>query len=165
MGCIDSALSNLFPTDWLDPYGNMPLNKEYSVQIDITQVETDDGIKVTAVKTPPRAGTTSIQDAINMALGFCCSPEADESDSKNANSMGNKTSEDKTGSQNAIQRSADLGKRDEKNSEDSGKMNPADHQDFGRLANRDRNPGSGGSENPDQARPSGDTKKEKTPWK
>lgn len=69
---IGEVLNNLFPTNWLDPYGCMPLNKEYSVQIDITQVETDDGIKVTAVKTPPRAGTTSIQDAISMALGMAC---------------------------------------------------------------------------------------------
>ena len=72
MGCMDEALSNLFPTSWLDPYGNMPLNDKYTVQIDITQVKTDDGIKVTAVKTPPRAGTTSIQDAISMALGMSC---------------------------------------------------------------------------------------------
>lgn len=73
---IGEALNNLFPTGWLDPYGSMPLNKEYSVQIDITQVETDDGIKVTAVKTPPHASTTSVQDAINMALGMgCCDDE------------------------------------------------------------------------------------------
>lgn len=72
MSGIGEALNNLFPTGWLDPYGSMPLNKEYSVQIDITQVETDDGIKITAVKTPPRASTTSVQDAINMALGMGC---------------------------------------------------------------------------------------------
>lgn len=75
---IGEALNNLFPTGWLDPYGSMPLNKEYSVQIDITQVETDDGIKVTAVKTPPHASTTSVQDAINMALGIgCCDDKGD----------------------------------------------------------------------------------------
>ena len=80
MDGIGQALNNLFPTGWLDPYGSMPLNKEYSVQIDITQVETDDGIKVTAVKTPPHASTTSIQDAINMALGFGCCDEHEESE-------------------------------------------------------------------------------------
>ena len=85
MGCIDDALSNLFPVGWLDPYGHMPLNDEHSVQIDITQVETDDGIRVTAVKTPPRAGTTSIQDAISMALGMgCCDIEADTSSQQSA---------------------------------------------------------------------------------
>lgn len=71
-------MNNLFPTSWLDPYGSMPLNKEYSVQIDITQVETDDGIKVTAVKTPPHASTTSVQDAINMALGISCCSDQDK---------------------------------------------------------------------------------------
>ena len=91
MGCMDEALNNMFPVDWCDPYGNMPLNKDLTVQIDITQVTTDDGIKVTAVKTPPRAGTTSIEDAISMALGMgCC----------------------EIGPQNAIQQADDLGKRE-----------------------------------------------------
>jgi len=71
MGCMDEALDSLFPVDWLDPYGQMPMNDRYSVQIDITQVKTDNGIKVTAVKTPPRAGTASVSDAIKMALGVC----------------------------------------------------------------------------------------------
>ena len=78
MSGIGEALNNLFPTGWLDPYGSMPLNKEYSVQIDITQVDTDDGIKITAVKTPPRASTTSVQDAINMALGMGCCEDITE---------------------------------------------------------------------------------------
>lgn len=98
---IGEALNNLFPTGWLDPYGSMPLNKEYSVQIDITQVETDDGIKVTAVKTPPHASTTSVQDAINMALGMgCCEDITEREDCQD--SKGNiterenkKTQEDK----------------------------------------------------------------------
>ena len=82
---IGEALNNLFPTGWLDPYGSMPLNKEYSVQIDITQVETDDGIKITAVKTPPRASTTSVQDAISMALGMgCCEDITEREDSKDS---------------------------------------------------------------------------------
>ena len=85
MSGIGEALNNLFPTGWLDPYGSMPLNKEYSVQIDITQVETDDGIKITAVKTPPRASTTSVQDAINMALGMgCCEDIAERGDSQDS---------------------------------------------------------------------------------
>lgn len=111
MGCMESALSNLFPAGWLDPYGSMPLNKDYSVQIDITQVETDDGIKVTAVKTPPHAGTTSIQDAISMALGMGCD-----------------NSEAPTGSP----QSADQGKRDDVKNNDkkdsSGTSEPPDLQ-------------------------------------
>ena len=98
---MGNALSNLFPTGWLDPYGQMPLNEGHSVQIDITQVETDDGIRVTAVKTPPRAGTTSIQDAISMALGMGC---------------------DEIGPYSGSQRSADLGKREtDSSSENTGK--------------------------------------------
>ena len=102
---IGEALNNLFPTGWLDPYGSMPLNKEYSVQIDITQVETDDGIKITAVKTPPRASTTSVQDAINMALGMgCCEDITERKDSHDSkgniaereDSKSNKKPEDKS---------------------------------------------------------------------
>lgn len=125
MGCMESALGNLFPTGWLDPYGGMPLNKDYSVQIDITQVETDDGIKVTAVKTPPHAPTTSIQDAISMALGMsCCDTEA------SANSP----------------QSTDLGKHDSK--KDSGKQDEdgkMESSSSGSSSDRDRNPGFQGS--------------------
>lgn len=85
---IGEALNNLFPTGWLDPYGSMPLNKEYSVQIDITQVETDDGIKITAVKTPPRASTTSVQDAINMALGMGCCDDKEKGEDCQSESKG-----------------------------------------------------------------------------
>lgn len=93
MGSMEETLSNLFPTSWLDPYGNMPLNQELTAQIDITQVTTDNGIKITAVKTPPRAGTTSIKDAISMALDMgCC----------------------EIGPHRASQQAADLGKCDSK---------------------------------------------------
>lgn len=118
---INEALNNLFPTGWLDPYGSMPLNKDYSVQIDITQVETDDGVKVTAVKTPPHAPTTSIQDAISMALGMGCD-----------------VCEAPTNSP----QSADQGKRDKQDSGDSDTMKSSSS---GNSSNRDRNPGSQGS--------------------
>lgn len=110
-------MNNLFPTGWLDPYGSMPLNKEYSVQIDITQVETDDGIKITAVKTPPRASTTSVQDAINMALGMgCCGDITEREDSQD--SKGNITErEDKQ----------DFGKEDKP----TGKESENDNEPFG----------------------------------
>lgn len=121
MSGIECALNNLFPTGWLDPYGSMPLNNEHTVQIDITQVETDDGIRVTAVKTPPRASTTSIQDAISMALGMGC---------------------DVCGASEPSPRFADQGKRDKQDSGDSGKMEPSSSGDSG---DRDRNPGPQGS--------------------
>lgn len=135
MSGIEEALNNMFPTGWLDPYGSMPLNKDYSVQIDITQVETDDGIKVTAVKTPPHAPTTSIKDAISMALGMGCDVCEAPTDSP---------------------QSADQGKRD--TSSNSDKKNNFDSNDkkqgengimksssSGNSSDRDRNPGSQGS--------------------
>lgn len=136
---INEALNNLFPTGWLDPYGSMPLNKDYSVQIDITQVETDDGIKVTAVKTPPHAPTTSIQDAISMALGIAC--------------------DDCEAPTNSPQ-SADQGKRDKQDSGDSGKMKPSSS---GNSSDRDRNPGSQGSrpEPPESKEPEDEDAKKK----
>lgn len=136
---IEQALSNLFPVSWLDPYGNMPLNKDYSVQIDITQVETDDGIKVTAVKTPPHAGTTSIQDAISMALGMGCDVCEAPTDSP---------------------QSADQGKRDKQDSGDSGTMKPSSS---GNSSDRDRNPGSQGSrpEPPESTEPEDEDAKKK----
>lgn len=123
---INEALNNLFPTGWLDPYGSMPLNKDYSVQIDITQVETDDGIKVTAVKTPPHAPTTSIQDAISMALGMGCDISEAPTDSP---------------------QSADQGKRDKQNSRlsRSGDSDKMESTSSGNSSDRDRNPGSQGS--------------------
>lgn len=128
MSGIEEALNNMFPTGWLDPYGSMPLNKDYSVQIDITQVETDDGIKVTAVKTPPHAPTTSIKDAISMALGMGCD-----------------ISEAPTNSP----QSADQGKRDDMknndNKQDSGDSDKMESSSSGNSGDRDRNPGSQGS--------------------
>ena len=139
MGCMESALSNLFPVDWCDPYGSMPLNKDYSVQIDIMQVETNDGIKVTAVKTPPHAGTTSIQDAISMALGMgCYNDEAQKSSPQ----------------------SADQGKRD--NEKGTGKPVESDTMEpssSGGSGHRDRNPGSQGSR-PGPPDPSGSKSEE-----
>lgn len=123
MSGIEQALSNMFPVDWCDPYGKMPLNKEYSVQIDITQVETDNGIRVTAVKKPPQADTTSIEDAISMALGMGC---------------------DEIGAENGSQQSADLGKQDSKkdteespDTKDSEEKPPDDKDDGGNPFKKD----------------------------
>lgn len=139
MSGIEEALNNMFPTGWLDPYGSMPLNKDYSVQIDITQVETDDGIKVTAVKTPPHAPTTSIKDAISMALGMGCDACEAPTDSP---------------------QSADQGKRDKQDSGDYDKMKPSSS---GNSSDRDRNPGSQGSrpEPPESTEPEDEDAKKK----
>ena len=129
MGCMENALNELFPTGWLDPYGEMPLNKDYKVQIDITQVETDDGIKVTAVKTPPHASTTSIQDAIAMALGMgCCETEAPTNSQQSADqgkqepkkNNDTKDSPDENGRQYGDQEKSDKDESDESKNDKQG---------------------------------------------
>jgi len=102
------ALSNIMPIDWFDPYGRTPFAKGAEMSVDITIVETDDGIKASSVKNPPTCGSSRMMNAIKEALGV--------------DSFEN-------GPQNGLQRSADLGKQnDEKCSgkpDDSGKMKPS----------------------------------------
>ena len=105
MGCYQDALCNIMPVDWLDPYGRTPFAKDAELSVDITIVETQDGIRASSVKNPPTSGSSRLMDAIKGALGMAC-PEI--------------------GPQNGSQRSDDLGKQDEEKdtgkSPDSGKM-------------------------------------------
>lgn len=86
MSCFQDALSNILPVDWLDPYGRTPFAKDAELSVDITIVETDDGIKATSVKNPPKAGSSRLIDAIKNALGvdmidseaLCSSLQADD---------------------------------------------------------------------------------------
>lgn len=81
---FQDALSNLMPTDWLDPYGRTPFAKNAELSVDITIVETDDGIRAKSVKNPPTSGSSRLMDAIKNALGMglmdsmdpCSSPQA-----------------------------------------------------------------------------------------
>ena len=57
------------PIDWLDPYGYTPFAKGAEMSVDITIVETDDGIRATSIKNPPRAGSDRLMTAIKNALG------------------------------------------------------------------------------------------------
>lgn len=79
------------PVDWLDPYGRTPFAKDAELSVDITIVETQDGIRASSVKNPPTSGSSRLMDAIKGALGMAC-PEI--------------------GPQNGLQRSDDLGKQD-----------------------------------------------------
>jgi hypothetical protein len=83
MGYQDS-LANIMPIEWLDPYGRMPFAGNMETSVDITIVETDDGIKASSVKNPPKSGPSRIMQAIQQALGvdpyvcgaLCSSPQA-----------------------------------------------------------------------------------------
>ena len=84
------AMSNLIPVEWLDPYGESRFAKGMPYSVDITIVETDDGIRATSVKNPPTSGPSRMMDAIKQVLGVDFS---------------------EIGPQNGSQRSVDLGKR------------------------------------------------------
>lgn len=66
---FQDALSNLMPTDWLDPYGRTPFAKDAELSVDITIVETEDGIRAKSVKNPPTSGSNRLMNAIKNALG------------------------------------------------------------------------------------------------
>lgn len=132
MGCYQDALSNIMPVDWLDPYGRTPFAKDAELSVDITIVETQDGIRASSVKNPPTSGSSRLMDAIKGALGMAC-PEI--------------------GPQNGSQRSDDLGKQDEEKDREnmaisdteSGKSGTMKPSSSGSSRDRDRNPGSQGS--------------------
>lgn len=64
-------MAGLFPASWCDPYGRTPHGDGMEVSIDMTMVTTDNGIRITAVKTPPRARQTSMADAVANAMALC----------------------------------------------------------------------------------------------
>lgn len=105
------ALSNIMPIDWLDPYGRTPFAKDAELSVDITIVETDDGIKASSVKNPPTTGSNRLMNAIKQALGVDF---------------------DICGPQNGLQRSDDLGKCEDKECLDkSEKSQDSDIMKFG----------------------------------
>ena len=151
-----NALSNIMPVDWLDPYGRTPFAKDAELSVDITIVETDDGIRAKSVKNPPTSGSSRLMDAIKNALGvgfdvcdpMCSSPQADdqgkqESGFKEKNRPETKDSEKKP-----------------QDNEGSGKMKSLKPEG---LRNRDRNPGSSGSSEPSRYGATKDEDEEKAP--
>lgn len=78
MCCFQDAVSNILPLDWFDPYGRTPFAKNAELSVDITIVETDDGIKASSVKNPPTSGSSRLMNAVKNALGVgCLENEAD----------------------------------------------------------------------------------------
>lgn len=138
------ALSNVIPVDWLDPYGRTPFAKDAELSVDITIVETDDGIRAKSVKNPPTSGSSRLMNALKNALGVgfdICEPPC------------------------SSQQAADQGKQndmiDKDKKENSDKMESADHRSSD-TAHKDRNLGEGGSEDSGIPREPDDTKKK--PW-
>lgn len=138
------AMSNLIPVDWLDPYGESRFAKGMPYSVDITIVETDDGIRATSVKNPPRSGSSRLMDAIKNALGVDFS---------------------EIGPQNGSQRSVDLGKQNEQKDPakpgESGKMKPSSPSG----SEQGSQPWGGGKspEEPDEAKAQEKDAKEKAP--
>lgn len=112
------ALSNIMPVDWFDPYGRTPFAKDAELSVDITIVETEDGIKASSVKNPPTSGSNRLMNAIKQALGVdfgIC------------------------GAENGSQRSADLGKQERQESDvsDTGNDSNDKKQDKSVVSEQD----------------------------
>ena len=136
---FQDALSNLMPIDWLDPYGRTPFANGSEMSVDITIVETDDGIRAKSVKNPQTAGPSRMMEAIKGALG-----------------MGFDPCESPCGSL----QTDDQGKQDDKNTKECDTIKPSSSGD---SENRDRNPGSQGSPGPSRYGEAEDEDEEKAP--
>ena len=104
---IQDAIANIMPVDWLEPYGRTPFAKDAEMSVDITIVETDDGIRATSVKNPPTSGSTRLIDAIKTALGMGCMEIGPENGSQQAADLGKCKTDDKRESQNKSKESQD----------------------------------------------------------
>lgn len=140
---FQDALSNLMPTDWMDPYGRTPFAKDAELSVDITIVETEDGIRAKSVKNPPTSGSSRLMNAIKNALGVGMIDCMDPCSSQQA---------------------ADQGKQDDMISNDkkekSGKMESASPGDSGKQGSQPWS--SGKSPSPDTSEQEKDAK-EKAP--
>lgn len=156
MGNYQDALSNIMPIDWMDPYGRTPFAKDAELSVDITIVETDDGIRAKSVKNPPSSGSSRLMDAIKNALGVGFIDCMDPCSSSQADDLGKQDGKDSGDKSHKPQNKSEK-------SQDSDTMNSGNHRFAAKDASRDRNPGDGGSEDSgEEVRPSDDTK-EKAP--
>ena len=126
MGCFQDVFDEMFPMDWLDPYGRMPLNPGASVSVDIEMTENDGIKRVSAVKTPPRADNMSFGDALSMVLSITEGVSEPLCRSLQAADQGKR--DDK--------KSEKSDEKDSKNEDDVVQSNPQRRSDSG---NRDRN--------------------------
>lgn len=138
MGYQDT-LAGIMPVEWLDPYGRTPFAGDMTTSVDITIVETDDGIKASSVKNPPKAGPSRLMQAIQQALGV------DSLDISSPCSSLQAADQGKCDSTEKCDYSEDKNSNDEKalkKDVSDDKMKPTSSSDSN---DRDRNPGPKGS--------------------
>lgn len=150
---FQDAMSNVMPIDWLDPYGRTPFAKDAELSVDITIVETDDGIRAKSVKNPPTSGSSRLMDAIKNALGVgfdICDPTCSSLQADDQGKQEDMINNDKKESQDKSEKS-----------QDSDIMNSTKSED---LRDRDRNPGFSESPKPSRYGATEEKgEKEKTP--
>jgi len=126
---FQDTLSNIIPIDWLDPYGRTPFAKDAELSVDITIVETDDGIRAKSIKNPPTTGGDRLMNAIKNALGVgfdICDPLCSPMQSVDQGKCDTKKHDDQSHFSSTKETGNDT-------------MNPSSSGD---SRDRDRNPGS-----------------------
>jgi len=132
---FQDTLSSIMPVDWLDPYGRTPMAPDAELSVDITIVETDDGIKATSVKNPPKAGPGRLIQAIQEALGMAGFDSSAPCTNLQAADQGKHSGTD---SKKSDRQNKEL----DTNAGESDRIEPSKPDG---LRDRDRNPGSSGS--------------------
>lgn len=78
MCCFEEALQNC--TGMMDPYGDMPLAGGMTASAEIDIIDTENGVHVSVVKTPPRNGKIRLSEVIESIMGgMPCETEHKES--------------------------------------------------------------------------------------
>ena len=73
MCCFEDALRNC--TGFMDPYGDMPLAGGMTASAEIDIMDTDNGVRVSVVKTPPRDGRIRLSEVLEGIMGsYMASP-------------------------------------------------------------------------------------------
>ena len=67
MCCFQDALQNA--CGFMDPYGDMPLAGGMTASAEIDIMDTENGIHVSVVKTPPRDGRIRLSEVIESIIG------------------------------------------------------------------------------------------------
>lgn len=73
MCCFEEALQNC--TGMMDPYGDMPLAGGMTASAEIDIMDTENGVHVSVIKTPPRNGKIRLSEVIESIMGpYMASP-------------------------------------------------------------------------------------------
>ena len=67
MCCFQDALQNA--CGFMDPYGDMPLAGGMTASAEIDIMDTENGVHVSVVKTPPRDGRIRLSEVIESIIG------------------------------------------------------------------------------------------------